>query len=687
MMKLESDPKLVVFVASVAVFWGTAYPTIAWWDSASYSLAAATLGLTSSPGSLLLTLLGWTATRLPTGLTTARVLALLAGLLAGVAVTCVYVAAVHLIRLTNGAPNRLSHAAVSRIGAALGALTFAFSTTLWEYATQFTPYVLSAAFTGLIFLVMLRWWEAADRPEAWRWLALLTLLFGLDFSVHRTNALLIPGAVAWMLVRRPRTFVHPVSWVAAVGGLVVGLSLQLFVMPIAAATRSPLNMFEPTTWSRFWDYVSLAQTGGGFLVELWPRKAAFWSVQLTDFLRAWGDNFLHWGSSVSVLGLLPALAAVVGLVTLWRRDRQLGLATTLVLALHSGMTVLYFNIPAEYFRSLDRHYLPAFVPVAVVIAYGTSVVARRATRRWRHGHRSQQALGVAAAAGLVIMLAPLTQLVGNWAARDASRRHFTRDFAVHALEQLPPNAIYFTVGDNDTFPVMYVQAVEGVRRDVQIVNLSLANTAWYVDQIVRRDPAFPRVDPRVLRRDSVATDSVRIPVSGPAEAFALPSTTVLPDSIAVLPTPRFGPRMLPADWVLLDIVGRNAWRRPLTIAITAGDDGLGWLRPYARLDGLFWRIVPVVDPPVNRDVLRANVIDRPAYRGYDDRSIRLDDVARIMGAQAYVAAGLLLEADRAAGDIVACRSAAARLVAKMPPDRLELAAQEIESRCRPRSAF
>src|SRR5688572_25374944 len=117
-MKLESDPKLVVFVASVVVYWRTAYPTIAWWDSASYSLAAATLGVTSSPGSLLLTLLGWTATRLPTGLTTARVLALLAGVLAGVAVTCVYAAAVHLTRLTNGAPNRLSHAGVSRIGAA-----------------------------------------------------------------------------------------------------------------------------------------------------------------------------------------------------------------------------------------------------------------------------------------------------------------------------------------------------------------------------------------------------------------------------------------------------------------------------------------------------------------------------------------------------------------------------------------
>jgi hypothetical protein len=83
------------------------------------------------------------------------------------------------------------------------------------------------------------------------------------------------------------------------------------------------------------------------------------------------------------------------------------------------------------------------------------------------------------------------QLVGNWSANDAARRYFTRDYALNALLGLPENAFYFTVGDNDTFPVMYVQAVEGVRPDVRLVNLSLANTDWYIDQLRRRDPSFP----------------------------------------------------------------------------------------------------------------------------------------------------------------------------------------------------
>src|SRR5688572_10324648 len=74
-------PPLLVAGASAAAFWRTAYPTITWWDSSNYSLAAATLGVTSPPGSLLLTLLGWPVARLPSSLAPAYRLNLLAGAL------------------------------------------------------------------------------------------------------------------------------------------------------------------------------------------------------------------------------------------------------------------------------------------------------------------------------------------------------------------------------------------------------------------------------------------------------------------------------------------------------------------------------------------------------------------------------------------------------------------------------
>src|SRR5215475_4908615 len=148
---------IAALVAAMAagVFWRTAYPTITWWDSSSYSLAAATLGINSPPGSLLLTLIGWPVAHLSLGLSPAHALNLLAGFLAALAAMLVYVVAVAMLRVA-GFESRVGGAVAA--GAAAGALTLAFSGTLWRYAIQFTPYVLTAVFTGLILWTMVRWW-------------------------------------------------------------------------------------------------------------------------------------------------------------------------------------------------------------------------------------------------------------------------------------------------------------------------------------------------------------------------------------------------------------------------------------------------------------------------------------------------------------------------------------------------
>lgn len=669
---------LAVAGIATVIFWRTAYPTITWWDSGSYSLAAATLGITSSPGSLLLTLLGWPLTRLPLGIAPAHVLNLFAGVLAGITAGLVYVVALRVLR--NAGETRNDNA--TAFGAALGALTFAFSATLWEHAIKFTPYVLTALFTALILFTMLRWWEVADQPNAWRWLAVLALLFGLDFSVHRTNALLIPGALAWIVVRHPRTLLRPRPWLAGGGGMAAGLALQLLVIPISAATQSPLNMFEPSNWARFWDYVSLAQSGGGFLIELWPRNGAVWSVQVRDFLQVLGDNFFHRATAIGILGWLPALAAVLGLLMLWRRNRRLGLAFTILVLLHAAMTVLYFNIPPDYFRPFDRHYLPVFVTLGVLIACGLGVMAQQIRpalmTRWR---------SAAAFAAAALMIVPSAQLIGNWRTHDASKRYFTRDYAVNALGALPPNAIYFTVGDNDSFPVWYLQAVEGVRPDVRVVNLSMANTSWYVEQLARHDPSFPvtrAADGRPIASE-ISDTTVVIAIAGTAEQVGLPADTSLPASITVRLRPTVGNEFLPADAVLLDIVSTNQWRAPLAFSITVGDGALGWLKPYSRLEGVYWRIVPVEDLGPNRVKLRANLLERYDYRGYADPSITIDDTSRTMAFQYFSAFTTLLDADQAHGAADQCREAARRLLAVLPPERLTLPGggrEEIEARCR-----
>jgi hypothetical protein len=673
----------VAFAAAALVFWYTAYPTITWWDSSGYSLAAATLGVYSPPGSLLLTLLGWPVAHLAGGAAAARALNFLAATLAAATVALVVVVATRLLRISSD-QNRAagdSDTAVA-VGAALGALTLGFGDTLWTYASSFTPYILTPVFTALILLVLVRWWDEADAPRAWRWAALLGLLFAVDFSVHRTNALLIPGALVWIVIRRPRTLIDRRVIGAGIGMLAAGLALQLLLIPIAAFGHSPLDFNHPSTLSSVWDYVTIKQLGGSFLLQLFPRKSPVWSSQSADLLRTLRDDFARWRWGFG-LGVLPALAALGGLVAIGRRRPRLAAAALALLVLQASFTVLYFNIPADYFRTFDRHYLPVVVTIGVLSACGVGAAAGAALDAARSKRRAPAAVLAALA-----LLVPAGQLLMNWPTHDASRRYFTHDYAKNALKQLPPNAIYFTVGDNDTFPIMYLQAVEGIRRDVTNINLSIANVPDWPERLQRRDPSL-RLSLNAAQRkalvDSAWTDSVvELPVHGRPERFGLPAGTPLPDAITLRVAPSSGRRMIPAEVVLLDVVRTNGWQRPLTFATTGSASAMEWLAPYGRLDGLYSRIVPLQQAPVDTQLLRENVIRRPEYRGYADRSVALDGVSRSLGTQAYAGLIALLDADRAAALLDQCRADRAALFAKLPLDRLSpppAVADPLQSAC------
>lgn len=660
-VSLDRTPRLLlvlILTLSVSVYWRTAYPTITWWDSSQYSLAAATLGVAGPPGSLLLTLLGWPVAHLPFG-SPARMLNLLAGVFAALSAGLVYIVALSMLRQIGIGDRRSASAG----GAALGALTFAFAITTWEYAVQFTPYILTTVFTGLILYAMVRWWRDADDPQSWRTIALLALLFGLDFSVHRTNALLIPGALAWIAVRRPDTFRRAHTYTAGIGGMAAGLLLHLLLIPIARASASPL-WNKPTTLATFWDYVSLKQLGGGFLLQLLPRKSAVWSVQVWDLARVVRDNFLHWGQTSVLLGVLAAAALVSGVVVMWRGERRLGAAFMIALVSQAALTILYFNIPDNYFRSLDRHYLPVCVMLGLGMAVGMGWWLHRLADLAVARGRAFLVAGTALCA-----LVPMAQLLENWHAADASRRTFAGDYARNALQSLPPDAIYFTVGDNDTFPALYLQAAEGVRPDVDIVNMPVASIADFPEQLRARRPAFP-LSMSAAERGAMSSGfkmpTLTVAVEGGESALGVRRAATA-DAVTFSPSPIYGTWM-PVDAVLFDIVRTNRWRRPIIFAVTVGEVA-AWLKPFARLDGLYWRIVPVQRPADDIEVMKTNVL-RSAYRGFADSSIVLDATSRTIGTQYAYTFEKLAAALSAQGDVATCRAVKARALASLPPDRM-----------------
>ncbi len=296
----------------------------------------------------------------------------------------------------------------------------------------------------------------------------------------------------------------------------------------------------------------------------------------------------------------------------------------------------------------------------------------------------QGAVNEALRAQLLVVLALLVPgLMANEGWDDHSRAHRRTgvDFAKNYMDSLAPNAILFTNGDNDTFPLWYVQEVEGYRTDVRICNLSLLNTDWYVDQMKRQAyesaPLPIEMDEEKYRqgtRDIVVLDAPRDPNNpymdlGQAMESALndertrdygggKSYSVLPSNsfrieadsadlirYGVLNEEEMKSRLEFIEWTLtdergnpksyilknqfavLDMLRNNNWERPIYFAVTTGPDSYMGLQQHFRLEGLAYRLVPMRysenDNPnmfggVAKDIMYDNVMNKWHWGGMDN---------------------------------------------------------------------
>ena len=660
---------LSVVISCLIAYFLTAYRTITWWDNAESILAAATGGVPHPPGALLPTILGWLVTRVTPSPGAAFILNLFAGVISAICAALLYLVAMKILELSGKLIADTKTYWPMAFGASIGILTLAFGETIWQYSTRFTPYVFTALMTAAILWAFLNWWRNADDDKSYRWLFVIALLLGLDFSVHRTNVLLWPALPLWILLRKRKTFLSAKSWLAGIVGLVLGLAFHLLIIPMAAM-KPFLNANDPSNLTRFWDYISLKQYGGGWLINLFPRKASFWNVQILDYLRVFASNFLSIGGTLGILGVLPAIAGLSGTIILWRKNWRLALGLVILFLFASLGAIIYFNLPENYFRPIDRHYMPSFIIFGCWIAMGLALIFGIIERSFR-----KPILPIVITL-LIIILLPGFQIIKNYHRNDGSRSFFAYDFGRNLMSTLPLKAIIFTNGDNDTYPLWYFQAVEKYRQDVTVINIPLLNTPWFVSQLIDRDPNLPLA----LTSDEIKDLSIRpwtdttIIVSARCDPTALDiaSNAIIPDTLSFhLPPSIAGKFLLPQDWLLLQMITNNAWKRPIYFAITVSPQNVSWLNNYLRSEGIAQRLIPIKSPSLNSAILYANLFEKYNYRGYAENDLIIDEFSHMIATNYYAAAMQLATTENDNGNSRGCKKILDDIKTKLPLNRLK----------------
>ncbi len=174
--------------------------------------------------------------------------------------------------------------------------------------------------------------------------------------------------------------------------------------------------------------------------------------------------------------MLPLILGLLGLVYQAMRDQKNFWVVTLLFVLTGMAIVVYLNQTPLQPRERDYSYVGSFYAFSIWIGLGVLAL---------YEFFRKYSKGVIAAAGAILISLPVPSLLAseNWDDHDRSGRYVARDFAYNYLNTCDENAIIFTNGDNDTFPLWYAQEVEGIRTDVRIANLSLLGTDWYTEQM------------------------------------------------------------------------------------------------------------------------------------------------------------------------------------------------------------
>jgi hypothetical protein len=518
------------------------------------------------------------------------------------------------------------------------------------------------------------------------------------------------GAVVWTQRRR-----MPVANLLSLTVLVILLGYSSYgLIFVRSAANPPINENAPNTADAMVSYLKREQYGSTPLLSgmtysnttrqvseptSFPRRHSSAPQHLAEYARYASDSDFFWsyqmghmywryfmwqfagrqsdrqdagwtaglGAQPPTVGLtpseiagrnvyfgLPLLLGLIGIAFHVQRDWRRAVAVFVLFLVTGVGIILYLNQTPFQPRERDYSYVASFFAFALWIGLGaTGLVELTAEALRGRGEGLRRAAAVVVGAVLLAAV-PGVLLAQNYDDHDRSGQRIPSDFARNLLESTAPNAILFTNGDNDTFPLWYLQEVMGVRRDVRVVNLSLLNTPWYIRQL--RDQTNRLSAPLPMSLTDAQIDALQPALFQPAEvslpvdrqrfgdaAFAgridaAARPTEMAWTLNGQPLGDGRSVLYVADLVVLDIlksVAEDGWQRPVYFASTVAQDSELDLQPFFQNEGLARRVVPVRRETQDPDgvvvpEIALQRLQNFRFRGLADPDVYLDENARNM---------------------------------------------------------
>lgn len=443
---------------ALALYARTLAPTITLVDAGELAVAARELGVPHPPGTPVWAMLAHLATLLPLGSVAVRVngfSAVCAALAAGLTL-----AAWRALRVTRpGATGAAAPAGLAPLGPALvaGGL-LAVSHTLWSYATVTEVYALNTALlAGLLALVAL---GRVPGGSFWPW-ALAAALLGLALGVHHlTVALSVPPLLVLGWSRRGELQRRRV--LAGVALSAAAATAAYAYLPWAASREPLINWGRPDSLGRLIAHVSGRQ------------YSAFLDLAPAALLQQLGLGLLSLSGEWGPASLVVATLALVGLLSLRRRDPQLARAALLLAVLNLAAKAVYGGAEDQ-----DAYLLPLVAGLALLAGYGLESALAAA--------RSRPLRLTAVLLGPVLVGAAALANLGTC---DRAGYRVADSFVEDALASLPEGGLLLTAEWQLYSPWLYYREVEGRRRDALLVDVSLLRRSWYFELLRRQAPGL-----------------------------------------------------------------------------------------------------------------------------------------------------------------------------------------------------